>query len=355
MPVPHPNQPLPFKAYVSEPITRCPPREKGRIQTLVRRLTRALAEPPYLTRLYVPSLVTSPEVRDEMKPEHVYLLDRVRVAEADYMLVIADHTSFGIGGEVEMATSLGKPVIIFSRDQTLSRFLVGTPANVISARQPGRYFLAYRDWRDLREPLLELIERVLVDLKEEKRHELSFWDLGRELRALRLRRGLSIEELARRSGLRPAQLRILETSIDEIRKQMAEYRDQAGLDLGSISLGPRQLEQLANIGLPALRRLAVALDVSLQTLAGGNDEPKKGKGPSREAETMWEKAARIRAESLKPRAAQYDITYREYESLHELLVTRYLERTPAARTRASRHSHLISEDEFLQALGELRA
>lgn len=354
MPVSTENHALRFKAYVSEPITRCPPREKGRIRTLIGRLTRALVEPPYLTRLYVPSLVTSPDVREEMKPEHVYLLDRVRVAEADFMLVIADHTSFGIGGEVEMATSLGKPVIIFSRDQTLSRFLVGTPANAVAAHQPGRYFLVYRDWRDLREPLLALVEKVLIDLGNEERNEDPFWDLGGQLRGLRLRRGLSVEGLARKAGIRTAQLHILETSIGEVRRQMADYHDQAGLDLGSISLGPRQLEQLANIGLPTLRRLAAALAVPLEYLAGEDADTRKAKGPSHEAESLWEQAARARGESMKLRAAQYDITYREYERLHQLLVTDYLERAPAAVTSSRRHSHVIGADEFLAALGGLR-
>lgn len=68
-----------------------------------------------------------------MTPEHVYLLDRIRVVEADYMIVIADHTSFGVGGEVEIATSLGKPVVIISREEKLSRFLTGTPANAVRA------------------------------------------------------------------------------------------------------------------------------------------------------------------------------------------------------------------------------
>jgi hypothetical protein len=37
-----------------------------------------------------------------MTAEHVYLLDRIRVVESDFMLVVADHASFGIGGEVEL-------------------------------------------------------------------------------------------------------------------------------------------------------------------------------------------------------------------------------------------------------------
>lgn len=50
------------RAYVSEPITRCPPREKGRIRTLISKMRDCLAGPPFATRLYVPSEITSPEV-----------------------------------------------------------------------------------------------------------------------------------------------------------------------------------------------------------------------------------------------------------------------------------------------------
>ena len=173
-----------YKAYLSEPITRCPVREKGRIKRLVGQLKAALTEAPFSTQLYIPSLVSDPLVRRHLTPEHVYLLDRIRIVEADYLLVLADHTSFGVGGEVEMATSLGKPIIIFSREEKLSRFLLGTPANAhlacLTKEERNKvlpqtsYYIHYKEWRDLKAPLLSIISKVTSG-PELISHQLPHW------------------------------------------------------------------------------------------------------------------------------------------------------------------------------------
>ncbi|CAM2066487.1 HTH cro/C1-type domain-containing protein [Sulfidibacter corallicola] len=340
-------------AYVSEPITKCPPREKGRLKNLIEKVSQALAGPPYHTRLYIPSLVTSPEVRDHMLPEHVYLLDRIRVVEADYMLVAADHTSFGIGGEVEMATSLGKPVIIFSRDTQLSRFLIGTPANIVHATDGERYYLKYRDWRDLKPQLLPVVETILKDLKAPRAPGVSFKDLGRRVHDLRIRRNKSVEEIASKAGLRPAQIKLLEQPFDAIREELMTYHNSADLDLGSIHLTPHQLEQLTHISLAALNRLAAALGTSLFELLEGTVPSGPPKGPGKEIDERLNHLRQVREASLKVRAAQFDITFREYEKLYAILVEQFLE-TPGKYSQKKNNPRVIPEKEFLNVLASVR-
>jgi len=339
-----------FRAYVSEPITRCPPREKGRIRSLVLKLEETLAKPPYQTRLYIPSLVTSPEVRGQMTAEHVYLLDRIRVVESDFMIVIADHTSFGIGGEVEMATSLGKPVIIFSRAEKLSRFLLGTPSNASRHFGLGDY-LRYRDWRDLKPRLLPLVEKVLAELEPSRHSGIPFFDVGKQVRAVRKGRQMSIEDLAAKTGLRPGQLRLLEKPLEIMRRELKAYEagDQA-IDLGLIDFTPHQLEELANIGLPALHRLIVALEVPLATLLGENPG-RESKGPQRIAASRKARLAEIRTHQLRLKAATYHISFREYQALEKLLIDTFLDQHPLA---ADRSLQVIDEKEFLDALAKVR-
>lgn len=344
------QQPLAkYGAYVSEPITKCPPREKGRIKNLVAKMTKELAGDPFYLKLYIPSQVTSPEVRTDMKPEHVYLLDRIRVVEADLMLVIADHTSFGIGGEVEMATSLGKPIIIFSRDAHLSRFLIGTPANAVHAQNPQEHFLSYRDWRDLKPRLTQVLQQVLTDLKSCRNDFSAFRDVGRNVRRLRLAKGLTIADLAKKSGLQEPQLRILEQPFEEIRRELATYGD---LDLAAIKLGPYQLEQLTHLGIAGIERLAQVLHTSVGELLGTMITSPKD--PGKAVRSQWKQIEQARIDSLRARAAQFDISYREFETLRHQLIDVALERMGGGPPPKSRLQQMISEQEFLNALQTIR-
>ena len=347
---PFPSSHFQYLAYVSEPITRCPPREKGRIRNLIEKMSREMAEEPFLTQLYIPSMVTSPEVRDEMTAEHVYLLDRIRVVESDFMLVVADHASFGIGGEVEMATSLGKPVIIFSRDDTLSRFLVGTPANASRAHN-GLSYLKYREWRDLKPKLFEVVEKVLAELQPALRGGIPFVDVGKQLSKLLRKRKMSVEDLAASTGLRPRHLTLLEKPFDVIREELAAYED-ADIDLGAIDFTPHQIEELANFGLPALHKLAVALEVSVSTLLG--DQGETIRGASGVAATQRRRLREIRTEGLNRRAAQYDVTYREYETLKQHLVDEVVDGFVGASLDRARNLQIVDRKEFLDALANVR-
>jgi len=349
-----PRKPAPqpiYKAYISEPITRCPPREKGRIRTLLGKIAETLAEEPYRIQSYIPSLITSPEARAHMLPEHVYLLDRIRVVESDLVLVAADHASFGIGGEVEMATSLGKPVIIFSRARKLSRFLIGTPANTVKADRGDQYYLSYRDWRDLKPQLLPLVEKALERAAPMREH--AYWDIGARVRRVRARRNLSLETLAERSGVPLPQLHLLEKSIDEICQELNAYQESDALQLGSVDLSPFQLEQLANIGVPMLHRLAAALAVPVSELLGEGAPTAPPKSPAREAETRRDLIVKGRTESLKVRAALFDVTFREYERLRVKLVDDFVAGLPLPPPKGQALQN-IAEQEFRDALDEIR-
>jgi transcriptional regulator with XRE-family HTH domain len=349
-----------FKAYLSEPITRCPIRERGRIQRLVDQLKDVLKKEPYSTQLYIPSLVSDPVVRKNLSPEHVYLLDRIRIVEADYLLVLADHTSFGVGGEVEMATNLGKPIILFSRDKKLSRFLLGTPANALLALHsavavPAKnsYYIHYKEWRDLRQPLLSWVSKVLEHL-ECTLDQPPFWDISTRLKSIRVQRGLSPAELAERAGILLPQLLIWEKSLNEIVMDLQAYQKAGQLDLDPIELNSTQLEQLSNPSLSALHRLSSALEVPVSALLGDPTEKLVSKGPAKYNQLLTNQVMRSREEALEARSFQFDVTFREYRLLKKKFITEFLASIEGSESFHSIHLGRISEEEFHEELMALR-
>lgn len=347
-----------YRAYLSEPITRCPVRERGRIQRLVELLRSALELPPYQTKLYIPSLVSDPTVRKSLRPEHVYLLDRIRIVEADYLLVLADHTSFGVGGEVEMATNLGKPIILFSREEKLSRFLLGTPANAIRAIAPegsvdsfDNYYIHYRDWRDLKPRLLKLIESVLGHLGESRAH-IPHWDISANLKAIRQANSMTQAELALKAGVLLPQLVLWEQSLDEIVGALQAYQRAGQLDLDPIELNSTQLEQLTNPSINALHKLAVALNAPISEILGDQSTVLNQKGPKKMVQRLSTQLAQSRRESLETRAFQFDVTFREYRQLRDI----FLEVNPSMDDAldGALHQDRIPEEAFLKELNRIR-
>lgn len=348
-----PDTSIIYKAYVSEPITRCPPREKGRIRTLIRKIEATLAKPPYGIQLYIPSLVTSPEVRGHMEPEHVYLLDRIRIVECDLMLVCADHTSFGIGGEVEMATTLGKPIVIFSRADQLSRFLIGTPANAVHSVFPDRHYLKYSDWRDLKDDFLKVVDHILEGTQRVSRFTPPLKHVGEMIRRERTAKGMSMETLAERTGIRLEQIRLLELPFHEIRDELGRYEGHGDLDLAALDLGAGRLDELTHLSLSTLSRIAEALETNLAQLLEGCF-PAISKGPSKRAAGRAEELQLLRLESLKARAAQFQISYPEFQQLEKILVDDVIAKlSPFPRSPAT-HLRYIQEKEFTDALHHLR-
>ena len=124
------------------------------------------------------------------------------------------------------------------------------------------------------------------------------------------------------------------------------------MGLTSINLTSHQLDQVANIGLPALHRLAMVLDVPIAGLLSDEPTTASAKGPSHEVDARWKQTEKTRRESLKARAAQFDITFREYLALEIVLVEETMDR--AGSKRPPRSLLTIGEQEFLNALATIR-
>jgi transcriptional regulator with XRE-family HTH domain len=343
-----------FKAYLSEPITRCTKRERGRIVTLIGLLEEAIKAAPFHVDLYVPSRFSDPTVRQDLKPEHVYLLDRLRIVEADLLLVLADHTSFGVGGEVQMATELSKPIIMFSREKQLSRFLLGTPANAVRALYGNAYSLQYKEWRDLKQTLLPTLKEILDTLEPLTELPEPGWNIAQTLKQHREEAGLSLEDLAQKTKLPLLQLKLWETDFDALWQELSAYQRAGLLDLGTIQLHSAHLEQLTGPSIHALHRIAAVLGLGIHELVGDTREKWRNKGPSQEEQEMTQQYRQWFKGELRRKCLSFDVTFREYTALEE---TFFAERFPENQhlgPRALKHNSQLSDQAFLEALKALR-
>ena len=77
-------------------------------------------------------------------------------------------------------------------------------------------------------------------------------------------------------------------------------------------------------------------------------------GASKVAQTQRRRVREIRTENLQRRAAQFDITFRQYEALHKMLVDDILEQFAGTARERSRSLQILGEKEFMDALAALR-
>src|SRR5262249_53711319 len=82
--------------------------------------------------LYQPRLATDPVLHKKVEPVAVYELDRSRVVAADLLLLLLNKPSLGVGQEIEIAASYGKPVILIVEEGVeVSRMVLGAPLQIV--------------------------------------------------------------------------------------------------------------------------------------------------------------------------------------------------------------------------------
>lgn len=184
--------------------------------------------------VYQPRKATDPLLHPDVDPAAVYLLDRKRVLRADVLLVLANQPSFGVGQELEIASSYGKPTILLAREGTrISRMVTGSFLNLLDE-------IIYRTPEDLSQKLRRSLIRNLEAVRQHKRAAVvtrSRTEIGSKLAAARAARGyVTSEAFARAIGAAPRLVAAVENG------------------------------DLENLGLSMLARLSNSLGLSLRDL-----------------------------------------------------------------------------------------
>lgn len=231
-----------LRTYLASPLTGLSPEEEEdlfRRQDLIIRVCEANN-----IEIHAPKGVTHPTKHPDIPAGFVNSLDREKVLESDFIVVMTDKPSHGVGIEAEKASNSLIPMILCSpKGQRTSKMLLGIPSlkHLIEVTP-----------ETLEQEFLRAIEilRPLLATRREWIHQLGQAPVGTRIRELREQRmgQDSLEELASKLGLTPDELHYIEEKpvylsnpsaillmriADVLQVSMAELADPHYVDLSS--------------------------------------------------------------------------------------------------------------------------
>lgn len=157
-------------------------------------------------KVHVPRKVTHPKKHSHVTPGEVYSSDRKKVLESDFVIVMTDKPSFGVGIEVGLCINALIPVIILSPiDKKVSRMLLGIPIMKYEVEvTPENLEAKFQEAIDILRP-------VITHNKAHKR-KLGQIPVGERIKEMRvIREGeLSIDSFAKKVGITAKELKYIE-------------------------------------------------------------------------------------------------------------------------------------------------
>lgn len=263
-----PRESFSWQAYLSSALTI--PEERTREKVIgLNALIKEWLEEETQTFIYLPQEYSDPSRSDKMTPEEIYILDRWRVAESDFVIMNLDVPSFGVGQEAEIACSMGIPIIAFHRKgHPVSRIIRGMPTLFIGegVTKPSDGVISYEDvndYSDLKDELIATVRKLQKTFKRVPTNVYSIQSFSERLRKAIAKSGKPLPQVAREAGLTEPFLKSLLNSYKSIEKTFEPYDFLTRCKLRNI---PE--ERYSNPGLWVLRRLSETLNVRLSSLIG---------------------------------------------------------------------------------------
>jgi transcriptional regulator with XRE-family HTH domain len=265
------TQEFKWHAYVSSALTLSDAATRDRVKGL-NRLIKENVEKRLNTFTYLPQEYSDPSRGDKMKPEEIYILDRWRIAESDFIIMNLDTPSFGVGQEAEIACSMGIPIIAFHYEgNVVSRIIRGMPGLYSGEESniPSEGLISYKDQQTYRDLIGDLIAKIgkvqkhLESISNKPYITLPFSD--RLKRAIE-KSGKTEAEIAKNTGFTEAFIHSLLNNYKSVENVLESY--------GLIKLCKmRQIphDRYLNPGLWVLRKLSEALDIRLSALIGEDE------------------------------------------------------------------------------------
>ena len=261
-----------WHAYVSSALTISNGQTQDRIKALNSMIKSWLQEQTG-TFVYLPQEYSDPSRSDKMRPEEIYVLDRWRIAESDFVVMNMDQPAFGVGEEAEMACSMGIPIIAFhyvSVDMP-SRIIRGVPGiyGGEGFRQPSDAIIKYKDqqdYEDLHANLIGTVQQLQKLVKPLSQTTYSIQSFSERLNTAILNAQKTIPQVAREAGFTEAFLRYLLKDYKSIVSTFEPY----GL-LKSCRLRKIPFDRYLNPGLWVLKRLSEVLEIRMSSLVGEDE------------------------------------------------------------------------------------
>lgn len=227
---------VPLHAYVATALTGLERDSAVAMAFLSAKIADVAKE--YDIFVYEPRRATDPLLHPDVEPSVVYMTDRARVAQADLLFVVVNQPSFGVGQEIEIASSFGKPIVLlqYSQGVHVSRMVTGSFANLVGK-------VVYETPEELERQLRKLLSAEIDGIRNwvQSVRQPTRFDLGQQI-------------VSRRTAL--------------------GYESAAEL-AGALHLAPHLIEglehgQLENIGVGLLAYIARGLNTEVKELVGGN-------------------------------------------------------------------------------------
>jgi hypothetical protein len=263
-----PRESFAWQAYLSSALTLQDAQARERVKGLNSLIKKWLEEDAQ-TFIYLPQEYSDPSRSDSMTPEEIYILDRWRVAESDFVIMSLDTPSFGVGLEAEIACSMGIPIIAFHyKGHHVSRIIRGLPTLFTGegTAAPSGGIVSYEDvqnYSDLKSELVATARKLQRSLKRVPTNVHSIQAFSERLGKAIAKSGKSISQIAIDAGFTEAFLHSLLNNYRLIEKIFEPYEFLAGCRLRNI---PE--ERYSNPGLWVLRRLSETLNVRVSSLVG---------------------------------------------------------------------------------------
>ena len=260
-----------WHAYLSSALTIHDAQTRDRIKKLNSLIKKWLEESTN-TFMYLPQEYSDPSRGDKMKPEEIYILDRWRIAESDYVIMSLDTPSFGVGQEAEIACSMGIPIIAFHYKGTqVSRIIRGIPAIFTGedTSQPSEGVISYedlQDYSDLKGDLIAAVRKVQKTVKRLPASSSVMTSFSERLKRAIKKSGKTVPQVAKETGFTEAFLESLLKGYKQIESIFEPYEL---LKLCKMRNIPE--ERYLNPGLWVLRKLSETLNVRLSSLIGDED------------------------------------------------------------------------------------
>jgi len=261
-----------WQAYVSSALTLADGQISDRIKSL-NTLIKGWLEQETHTFTYLPQEYSDPSRSDKMMPEEIYVLDRWRIAESDFVVMNMDQPAFGVGQEAEMACSMGIPIIAFHYAAVVmpSRIIRGIPGiyGGEGSYQPSDAVITYRDqqtYEDLKNSLIGMVQKLQKSVKPLAQSTYSVQSFSERLQMAILNSQKSVKQVASEAGFTEAFVNYL---LKDYRSIVSTFEPYGLLKLCRLRNIP--FDRYLNPGLWVLKKLSEVLDVRVSALIGEDE------------------------------------------------------------------------------------
>lgn len=297
-----------WQSYMSSALTLVDKKVSDQIQDLNSEIKKFLQESAD-TFVYLPQDYSAPGHGSSMKPHEVYVLDRWRIAESDFVIMNLDIASFGVGQEAEIACSMGIPIIAFHYETySVSRIIKGLPAIFAGelGESPEDGIITYKDaknYDDLKGKLLAKVREIQNSIEPISTNVRSIKPFSQRLKDAIFKVGKTTEEISQETGLTKVFLDLLQRDHASITGMFQEYENIKNSIWRTVPI-----ERFSNPGLWILQKLSRSLGLSIGQLIGEEDLNRIWHRP---LEIASEKGVTLKAFLDVADQADYAVVYRQ--------------------------------------------